>query len=53
MGIKKSFSALGTNAPDKNANHFALINDGIDRVFVKNSNYIKHNRSMPNGNFVR
>jgi phosphoglycerol transferase MdoB-like AlkP superfamily enzyme len=46
MGIKKSFSALGTNALDKNANHFALMSCGTDIVFVKNNNYIKHNRSM-------
>ncbi|MCA6070782.1 MAG: hypothetical protein LE168_00070 [Endomicrobium sp.] len=45
MGIKKSFSAIGTNALDKDANHFALINDG-DILFVENNNYIKHNRSM-------
>lgn len=49
MGVGKPFSALGTNALDKDANHFALINDGTDTIFVKNNDYIKHNRSMVTG----
>ncbi|GHT43196.1 hypothetical protein AGMMS49921_10580 [Endomicrobiia bacterium] len=49
MRVGKPFSALGTNALDKNANHFALINDGEDIIFVKNNDYIKHNRSMVTG----
>ncbi|GHT59830.1 hypothetical protein AGMMS50222_05170 [Endomicrobiia bacterium] len=34
---------------DKNANHFALINDGTDIIFVKDNDCIKHNRSMVTG----
>ncbi|GHT37668.1 hypothetical protein AGMMS49593_05250 [Endomicrobiia bacterium] len=49
MGIGKPFSALGSNALDKNVSHFALINDGADIIFVKNNDYIKHNRSMVTG----
>ncbi|MDR0820227.1 MAG: LTA synthase family protein [Endomicrobium sp.] len=45
-GIQKTFSALGTNALDKHANHFALINDGTEIIFIENGNYVKHNRSM-------
>ncbi|WP_374128748.1 LTA synthase family protein [Candidatus Endomicrobiellum agilis] len=49
MGVQKPFSALGTNALDKQARHFALINDGTDIIFVEKNNYVKHNRSMLTG----
>ncbi len=45
-GIQKSFSALGTNALDKHENHFALINDGAEMIFIENGDYVKHNHSI-------
>jgi phosphoglycerol transferase MdoB-like AlkP superfamily enzyme len=44
MGIEESFTAVGTNIFDKNANHFALICDGTNIVFVDGQNYISSNR---------
>jgi phosphoglycerol transferase MdoB-like AlkP superfamily enzyme len=46
MGIQEPFSAIGTNALDEQSDHFALINSGADIIFVKDNNYIKHNRSI-------
>ncbi|GHT56438.1 alkaline phosphatase [Endomicrobiia bacterium] len=42
--IEDAFSATGTNALDKNANHFALISDGANIALVEGDNYIKHDR---------
>jgi phosphoglycerol transferase MdoB-like AlkP superfamily enzyme len=44
MEIQSPFSVIGTNALDKNANHFALMTDGINIVLVEGEHYISNNR---------
>jgi phosphoglycerol transferase MdoB-like AlkP superfamily enzyme len=44
MGIEEPFTAVGTNMFDKDANHFALICDGPNIVFVEGEHYISNNR---------
>ncbi|MDR3306587.1 MAG: LTA synthase family protein [Endomicrobium sp.] len=47
MGIDEPFSAIAVNALDKDANHFALICDGMNIVFInKKGDYITNNRIM-------
>ncbi|MDR1474384.1 MAG: sulfatase-like hydrolase/transferase [Endomicrobium sp.] len=47
MNIKEPFTAVGVNIFDKNANHFALLCDGMNIVFVdKDGNYISSNRDV-------
>ncbi|MDR3195242.1 MAG: LTA synthase family protein [Endomicrobium sp.] len=47
MDIAEPFSAIGVNALDKDANHFALICDGMNIVFInKKGDYISNNRIM-------
>ncbi|MDR2428168.1 MAG: LTA synthase family protein [Endomicrobium sp.] len=47
MNINEPFSAVGVNALDNNANHFALICDGMNIVFVdKNGDYVTSNRDV-------
>jgi phosphoglycerol transferase MdoB-like AlkP superfamily enzyme len=45
VGIDETFSCIGVNALDENANHFALIVDGMNLVFVdEKGNYLASNR---------
>ncbi|MDR2351471.1 MAG: sulfatase-like hydrolase/transferase, partial [Endomicrobium sp.] len=45
MDIDEPFSAIGVNALDENADHFALIVDGMNLVFVdKRGDYLASNR---------
>jgi len=46
LNIQAPFSALGTNALDKTARHFALLNDGSNIIIVENGDYIRHNREQ-------
>ncbi|MDR3243164.1 MAG: LTA synthase family protein [Elusimicrobiota bacterium] len=44
LNLNSPFSAVGTNALDKDANHFALIADGMNIVLYEGDNYVSHNR---------
>ncbi|MDR2425876.1 MAG: sulfatase-like hydrolase/transferase [Endomicrobium sp.] len=44
MGFDDNFSAIGTNMLDKDANHFALICHGSNIAFIKDGEYMIHNR---------
>jgi phosphoglycerol transferase MdoB-like AlkP superfamily enzyme len=45
MNIDETFSAVGVNVFDENANHFALICDGMNIIFIdKKGDYVVSNR---------
>ena len=44
LNTKKSFTALGKNALDKNTEHFAFITEGTNLSIIYNNYYMKHNR---------
>jgi phosphoglycerol transferase MdoB-like AlkP superfamily enzyme len=45
VGIDETFSCIGVNALDESANHFALIVDGMNLVFVdEKGDYLASNR---------
>ena len=44
LNIKEPFVALGKNALDKNAEHFALVTEGTNLAIIYDDFYMKHNR---------
>jgi phosphoglycerol transferase MdoB-like AlkP superfamily enzyme len=44
LGIETPFTAIGSDALDKKANHFAFIVDGSDIVLYQGSDFVKNSR---------
>ncbi|MDR0823209.1 MAG: LTA synthase family protein [Endomicrobium sp.] len=44
LSLDLPFTALGTNALDKDAAHFALISDGMNIALYQGNDFVSHNR---------